>query len=92
MGRCQRGALDQPGAAERMRIKAIRIAVVARSGEADSTNPSSGAIVLWPAVAAGAGQQSSARSFTPTGDAQRYRYRVLRTVVPLKNLLWSNLS
>jgi type IV pilus assembly protein PilW len=83
---------NNPGPAERKRIKAIRVAVVARTAESDASNPGNATIVLWPAVAAGAGQQSTARTFTPTGDAQRHRYRVLRTVVPLKNLLWSNLT
>lgn len=81
-------------ASERKRIKAIRIAIVARTTEADSSNPSAGmTLVLWPAVATSAGQQGSpARSFTPTGADTRYRYRVLRTVVPLKNMLWSEVS
>jgi type IV pilus assembly protein PilW len=81
-----------PGAAERKRIKAIRIAVVARATEADASGTSSAAIVLWPAVAAGAGQQSAQQVYTPTGDGTKYRYRVLRMVVPLKNMMWAELS
>jgi type IV pilus assembly protein PilW len=79
-----------PGPAARKRIKAIRIAVMARTAEADSGDPSTDKVVLWPAATTG--QISSEQAFTPTGDARRYRYRVLRTVVPLKNLLWADFS
>ncbi|MDZ7590761.1 MAG: PilW family protein [Rubrivivax sp.] len=86
------GSWVTPSVADRKRIKAVRVAIVARAAEVDASNPSTSAITLWPAVAAGAGQQSSERLFTPTGDARRHRYRVLRTVVPLKNILWATLS
>lgn len=81
-----------PGPAERKRIKAVRIAIVARTAEPDFRNPSTDEIVLWPEVTTAGAQLSVKRAFTPTGDARRYRYRVLRTVVPLKNLLWADFS
>ncbi len=83
---------DAPAPAQRKRIKAVRIAVVVRTGEADNANVSNTPLVLWPAVATGAGIDSTARTFIPSGNERRHRYRVLRMVVPLKNMLWANLS
>lgn len=78
-----------PDAAARARIKAVRLAVVARAAEADSRDVSGAEIVLWPQVPAAAGQQSEKTAFTLAGTDRRHRYRVLRVVAPLRNLLWS---
>jgi type IV pilus assembly protein PilW len=79
-----------PSAADRKRIKAVRFAVVARTGELDTSNPTSaGNLVLWPQATTG--QTSTTQTYAiSAGQAQQYRYRVLRMVVPLKNMLWGS--
>ena len=88
----------------RMRIKAVRIAVVARSGKRE------GDVVTTPCAENNAPAASnhgpcswtddSAASPAPAidlraapGDTewQHYRYRVYQTVIPMRNLLWPSL-
>jgi type IV pilus assembly protein PilW len=80
---------DVLSVAERSRIRAVRFALVARTSEADSGNPSAAVMTLWSAAVAG--QLSAAQTFTPTGAQRQFRYRTLRMVVPLKNMMWSDL-
>jgi type IV pilus assembly protein PilW len=70
------------------RIRAIRIAVVARSAEWDKDDVSPAAWTLFGdpvAVAAGANV-----SGTLTSAEQKYRYKVFDTVIPMRNLLLAN--
>lgn len=77
------GVWAAPTLADRNRIKAVRIAVVARNAkmEADVVTPAP--VVAW----AGAG----APVVDLTGDANwdHYRYRVFETVIPLRNVIWA---
>lgn len=85
-----------PTVANRNRIKAIRVAVVARSGAMEKTNvstacssvtaPSPTGVCAWTGTAA-----SPAPVLNLTGDPnwQRYRYRVYETMIPLRNVVWS---
>jgi type IV pilus assembly protein PilW len=75
--------------ADRKRIRAIRIAVVARSTERDNADVAPASIQLWPAASTGI---TTATAATYTVPDRRLRYRVLRTVIPLKNQLWANYS
>ena len=85
------GAWAAPSAANFKRIKAIRFAVVARSPLSEK-----------PAVAGGACATTTvAPTSWPAGPAidlsndpnwRCYRYRVFQTIVPLRNVLWANLS
>ncbi|MBT9523222.1 MAG: PilW family protein [Dechloromonas sp.] len=90
------GAWEAPNISTRNRIKAIRVAVVARSGllERDnvtavcsslsSANPTG--LCAWEGTAA-----SPAPEIDLSDDAnwQRYRYRVYETIVPLRNVIWT---
>lgn len=75
-----------PTLANRNRIKALRIAVIARN-EKKETIDVTNAITTWT---------GSASSPAPTvnltaadADWKRYRYRVYETVIPLRNVIWS---
>lgn len=84
-----------PSIANRNRIKAVRIAVVARNEQYERDELDSSA-----AICSDAGQpawtsvdpvQSPAPSFRLVNltDCQHYRYRIFETIVPLRNVVWS---
>lgn len=86
-----------PDFASRNRIKAIRLAVVARNDKKDlamvtspcssTTGASPSGLCAWEGTA---GSPAPAIDLSP-GDAdwQRYRYRIFETVIPLRNVIWS---
>jgi type IV pilus assembly protein PilW len=82
------GGWASPSLTDRKRIRAVRVALVARSAEPALSDVSPATIELWPA--ASTGQTSTVQTFTVPD--RRFRYRVLRTVIPLKNLLWADLA
>lgn len=63
------------------RIKAIRIAVVARSPQFEKEVVSPTSISLW----------SGGPSMSLSTDQQHYRYKVFETIVPIKNIIWANI-
>lgn len=69
--------------ADRNQIKAMRVAVVARSGLREKTAVTTVAPVAWDAA--------SAPIIDLSGDPewQQYRYRVFETIIPLRNMIWS---
>jgi type IV pilus assembly protein PilW len=88
------GTFVTPGAApiDWDRVRALRVGIVARSNllEKDQRNSTgqiapvtSGPIEILPATAT-----LAAVRMNVAGDAQRYRYRVFNTVIPLRNLNW----
>lgn len=89
-------AWEAPTITDRNRIKAIRVAIVVRSGlleketvstECSSTidaNPTG--ICAWDGSVYG---EAPEIDLTGIPDWQRYRYRVFETIVPLRNMLWS---
>jgi type IV pilus assembly protein PilW len=86
-----------PSLANRNRIKAIRVAVVARNGLLETTNvtdPCSGTNVAAPTGLCawdGAEVGSTAPEINLTADAnwRRYRYRVYESIIPVRNIIWS---
>jgi type IV pilus assembly protein PilW len=86
-----------PTVANRNRIKAIRIAVVARNAKMEPsavatacsslTAAAPGGLCAWPGSVA---SPAPAIDLSPA-DANwgRYRYRVFETIVPLRNVIWS---
>jgi type IV pilus assembly protein PilW len=67
-----------------MQVRAVRIALLARSGQFEKT-----------AVTPAAPTWNGGTAFTMTNPADGtdwrfYRYRVYETVVPLRNMIWSN--
>jgi type IV pilus assembly protein PilW len=85
-----------PSNANRNRIKAIRVAIVARNGllekeevstacnSLESTNPRG--ICAWAGSARNPAPNIDLTSIT---DWQRYRYRVFTTIIPLRNVIWA---
>ncbi len=90
-----------PSTANRNRIKAVRIAVIARNGLMEKTNvsracgsavTSAAAVCAWPDLPAGGNLLASpAPNVDLSGNAnwQQYRYRVFETIIPLRNVMWS---
>jgi type IV pilus assembly protein PilW len=76
------GTWAAPTAVNLRRIKAVRVAIVTRGNlERDVVTPSP--LVVWDAGLA------SELSIPLSADEQRYRYRVLVTVIPLINVIWT---
>jgi type IV pilus assembly protein PilW len=90
------GTWAAPTVADRNRIKAIRIAIVARNAKSEpgtvtaacssTTTASPTGLCTW---------EGSASSPAPTIDLssysnwQNYHYRVFETIIPLRNVIWS---
>jgi len=72
--------------ADRNRIKAVRVAVVARNGQMEKEVVTLNAPVAWPDEA---GSPAPAINLTTIADWQNYRYRVYETMIPLRNIIWS---
>lgn len=95
------GGWATPSVADRNRIKAVRIAVVTRSGNLERENVTEACssteeanptgLCAWDATSAAPGVASPAPAIDLSGDDnwQRYRYRVFETIVPLRNPIWS---
>lgn len=75
-----------PSAANLARIKAVRIAIVAR-GERDMNEVSPTAINLWDEPCNGGATCARALS----SEERHYRYQVLTVVVPLINTIWARI-
>ncbi len=92
---------NAPTVANRNRIKAVRIAFVARSGVYEKENVSTACssetaaaptgVCAWDATSAAPITASPAPKVDLTDDAdwQHYRYRVFETIIPLRNTIWS---
>lgn len=92
------GTWASPTPADVKRIKAVRVAIVARSAqlekEAVSAACSSTTAANPTGVCAWAGTTASPAPLIDLSNIpnwQRYRYKVFETIVPLKNVIWANL-
>ncbi|MDP2144994.1 MAG: PilW family protein [Gallionella sp.] len=94
------GTWGAPTVADRNRIKAIRIAVVARNPKPETgsvtTTCSSTNSAAPTGLCTWAGSASSPAPtinlndpFDPNPSWTRYRYRVFETIIPLRNVIWS---
>jgi len=79
------GTWAAPSLANQRRIKAIRIAIVAR-GARDGQVVAPASLRLFEADA---GMGAAAVDRALTADEQHYRYQVLSVVVPLINIIWA---
>jgi type IV pilus assembly protein PilW len=91
------GTWAAPSVANRNRIKAVRIAVVARNAKLEpsavsaacssTTTAAPTGVCAWEGTVA---SPAPAVDLSP-GDANwaRYRYRVFETIIPLRNVIWS---
>jgi type IV pilus assembly protein PilW len=81
-----------PSVANRNRIKAIRVAVVARNAKIEPDVVTTAAPTAWASTVTfdGAVWPAPTIDLSP-GNANwaRYRYRVFETTVPLRNVIWS---
>jgi type IV pilus assembly protein PilW len=84
--------------ADRNRIKAVRVAVVARNGLLEKANVDGSTVCSSLNSAAPTGicawagtADSPAPAIDLSSDAnwQKYRYRVYETIIPLRNMIWS---
>jgi type IV pilus assembly protein PilW len=89
------GAWAAPSVANRNRIKAIRLALVARNDKVEPGIVTNACSSLTAANPTGlCAWEGSALSPAPAiaiagADWQRYRYRVFETVLPIRNIIWS---
>lgn len=87
---------NAPDVAARNRIKAVRLAIVARNPKLELVDVSSACSSLNTAspsglCAWGGTTTSPAPKIDLSADAnwKRYRYRVFETIIPLRNVIWS---
>ena len=78
---------DAPTIDQRNRIRAVRVAVVARNGQLEKTNVTAVAPLAWPDIN---GSPAPTIDLSADADWQRYRYRVYETIIPLRNMIWSS--
>lgn len=90
------GTWAAPSVADRNRIKAVRIAVVARNAKMEPGIVTAACSSTTAAAPTGlCAWEGSIASPAPTIDLsadanwQRYRYRVFETIIPLRNMIWS---
>jgi type IV pilus assembly protein PilW len=70
--------------ANMLRIKALRVALVARASKYETTMVSPASLVLWD-------KDLTSQKVTTLNDAQRhYRYKVFYLVIPAINMVWTN--
>ncbi|MDD5299038.1 MAG: PilW family protein [Gallionella sp.] len=88
---------NAPTVANRNRIKAIRIAVVARNAKMEPTTVTTACSSTTTAAPTGlCAWAGSVASPAPVLDLSndpnwaRYRYRVFETIIPLRNMIWSS--
>lgn len=80
------GTWGTPSTGDRNRIKAVRIAVVARDAKREPNDVTS-AVTAWTDTKHGSTAPTINLSADP--DWKKYRYRVFETIIPLRNVIWS---
>ncbi len=78
------GDWSNPGPNDVARIRAVRIAVVARSVQFERDQVSPASLALWDA--GDPGDAAPVRALTD--DERRFRYKVFSTIVPIRNVIW----
>ena len=76
---------DNTAPANAAELVAVRMAVVARSGQLEKTVVSPATLTLW-----NGGTLANGGAVALDATAQRYRYKVYQTTVPLRNVIWMN--
>jgi type IV pilus assembly protein PilW len=66
-------------------VVAIKLAVVARSGQLEKTAVSPATIPLWSG-----GTVANGGAIALDAAAQQYRYKVYQTTIPLRNVIWGD--
>jgi type IV pilus assembly protein PilW len=91
------GTWAAPAVADRNRIKAIRVAVVARNVKREpaavttATCPSGAptGLCAWVGSASSPAPTAVLSGTSVGADWPRYHYRVFETIIPLRNVIWS---
>ena len=90
------GTWVTPTVANRNRIKALHIAVVARNGLLEKTNVTNecttaqGTVNNGPCAWDDTGLDAAPKiDLSNDANWQQYRYRVYETIIPLRNMIWS---
>lgn len=95
------GGWAAPSVADRQRIKAVRVVIVARSAKRDgaivaNTCTSNSGVVnygpcAWSDSTADPAPLVDLRAAAGDTEWQHYRYKAYQTVIPMRNVMWSNL-
>ena len=80
-----------PSVTDRNRIKAIRVAVVARSAQYEKPAPNTECATTTPDMVATWSSWATFSTASYPSDWKCYRYKVFETVVPLRNVMWGNI-
>lgn len=91
------GAWAAPAFADRLRIKAVRVAVIARSGllekgiVTNTCTTTQGTVNNGPCAWDDTGLVGASPQVDLSGDPdwQRYRYRAYETIIPIRNIAWA---
>jgi type IV pilus assembly protein PilW len=90
------GTWSAPSVANRNRIKAVRIAVIARNARLEREVVSAACSSTTAAATGVCAWEGTAGSPAPTVDLStnhanwsKYRYRTFETIIPLRNVIWS---
>jgi type IV pilus assembly protein PilW len=98
------GAWAAPATVDRNRIKAVRVAVVARNGLLEkntvsktcgSTTVNATPVCSWPdeqvnpLIAGSIASAAPAIDLSNIPNWQQYRYRVFETIIPLRSVIWA---
>jgi len=65
------------------RIKAVRLAIVARNSQYNRDTVTASPLTLWTDGGV------PTKTMSLTADQQHYRYKVFQTVVPIRNMIWA---
>jgi len=71
-------------------VVALHFAVVARSHARESTMVTGASLQLWPDVTLPGGGTAAGQTLALSDEQRRYRYKVFHSLVPLRNMIWSN--
>lgn len=86
-----KGTLNQ-ASGNGKRIKAIRVAIVARSAEYEKPEPGQACSTTTDAMVKSWSTWANLAAVEALADWQCYRYKVVETVIPLRNVIWANVK
>jgi type IV pilus assembly protein PilW len=79
-------AVKPTNQAEWRQVVAVRIVLVTRAGQYEKDEVSAASILLWPRSTVA--PTTAGAQWNLTSDQRHYRYKVLHTIVPVRNLIW----
>lgn len=85
------GAWASPSATNIQRIKAIRVAIVARSAQYEKPARGEACVSTTAAAALKWSTWATFRTSAYPADWNCYQYKSFETIIPLRNVIWSNL-